>query len=340
MGDNKDYLPYIDISKLLCAILVVFIHFRSQLYGSSIGSMIVACFSNQAVPFFMIVSGFFWSRKINNATNKSDIIRITIKVCFNYLMIYIVWSILWLPSLLNTYKYIYPNSSILYFIFVLIRRFFIGGQGVYWYLLVLSESLFVASVLIRYNKDKLLYIIGAIGLVLGLIYELNINSFGLHYINQITYLIFGWNNNVFMKGLPYIAIGYYCHKNYGKAIIKQKAGIITYVLSSLIMISMYYLNNYAGSLVLYPLQAISLFVIACKPATKNISIKFSKLCRNLSSSIYYLHTVFKYGLASILFNYISSGYIQIFVAIMLSIGVYCIVKRFNIRPLMWLLSVK
>lgn len=42
----------------------------------------------------------------------------------------------------------------------------------------------------------------------------------------------------------------------------------------------------------------------------------------------------KYGLASVLFNYNASDYIQIFIAIMLSIGVYCIVKRLNIRPLM------
>lgn len=194
--------------------------------------------------------------------------------------------------------------------------------------------------MIRYDNDKLLYIIGAIGLVLGLVYDLNINSFGLHYINQITYLVFGWNNNVFMKGLPYIAVGYYCNKNYERVITKQKIGIIIYALSSLIMVSMYYLNNYVGSIVLYPLQAISLFIIACKPSIKNISIKFSKLCRNLSSSIYYLHTVFKYGLASVLFNYIASGYMQIFVVIMLSIGVYGIVKKFNIRPLMWILSIK
>ena len=49
----------------------------------------------------------------------------------------------------------YGGTSTLYLLLVFIRRYFIAGQGVYWFLLVLAEALFVAAVLIKYNLEKL-----------------------------------------------------------------------------------------------------------------------------------------------------------------------------------------
>ena len=99
-------------------------------------------------------------------------------------------------------------------------------------------------------------------------------------------------------------------------------------------------NGYYNLLCLYPIQAICLFVISLLP----IKYRFNKMilegCRNLSFCIYYLHTVFKYGLATLLFNYISSGVGQVFTAILLSTIVCFIVKKLNIKLVMWLLSMK
>lgn len=39
----------------------------------------------------MIVSGFFWARKISDIKTKSDIIKTLFKVYLNYLMINIAW---------------------------------------------------------------------------------------------------------------------------------------------------------------------------------------------------------------------------------------------------------
>lgn len=52
------------------------------------------------------------------------------------------------------------GTSTLYLLLVFIRRYFIAGQGVYWFLLVLAASLFVAAVLIKYDLEKLLYVLG------------------------------------------------------------------------------------------------------------------------------------------------------------------------------------
>lgn len=142
-----------------------------------------------------------------------------------------------------------------------------------------------------------------------------------------------------MKGLPYVAIGYFLSKNYDTLIGKTKPAIILYSLSSIIMIILY-LYGYYDLLCLHPIQSICLFIISLQP----IKYQFNKLvlegCRNLSSCIYYLHTAFKYGLATLLFNYINSGLGQVFTAVLLSTIVCYVVKKLNIKPVMWLLSMK
>lgn len=108
---NNTHIPLIDISRLLCALLVVLIHFRSQLSFNPIATMIIKCFSNQAVPFFMIVSGFFWARKCFNNKSNNNIIEITKRICINYLLIYFLWTILWTPWFIDLYKSTYGGTS-------------------------------------------------------------------------------------------------------------------------------------------------------------------------------------------------------------------------------------
>ena len=63
------YYPLIDTVKLVCAFLVVLIHCVEVEIGHPIATFIVKCFSTQAVPFFMITSGFFAANKIDRKTN-------------------------------------------------------------------------------------------------------------------------------------------------------------------------------------------------------------------------------------------------------------------------------
>lgn len=64
--DKKKYWPLIDVAKLVCALLVVLIHCVEVKQGHPVATFIVQCFAGQAVPFFLIVSGFFLCKK-NNA---------------------------------------------------------------------------------------------------------------------------------------------------------------------------------------------------------------------------------------------------------------------------------
>ena len=91
---SEEYFQLIDVTKLFCAILVVLIHCLGIPSGHPVTTFIVKCFSAQAVPFFMIASGFFAAKKISREMNWTKITKLCIK---NWLLIYCIWSILWLP---------------------------------------------------------------------------------------------------------------------------------------------------------------------------------------------------------------------------------------------------
>ena len=56
--------PALDILRFFCACLVVMIHVGTS-DSTPIASMLVTCFARQAVPYFFIVSGFFFFSKFN-----------------------------------------------------------------------------------------------------------------------------------------------------------------------------------------------------------------------------------------------------------------------------------
>ena len=127
VGRKKQYFPLVDYAKFFCALLVVLIHCLEISEGHPVATFIVQCFSSQAVPFFMIVSGFFVADKIDNKVKMKEIAKLCIK---NWLSIYLAWAVLWLPYYIQFYSSKYPNASIVYICVMILRRFLFAGQGV------------------------------------------------------------------------------------------------------------------------------------------------------------------------------------------------------------------
>ena len=88
----------IDLEKVCCAFLVVFLHVFEYNDGKILTNIIEFSIAKQAVPFFFIVSGFFMTKKMLQVENKMEYI---IKYIKNTLLMYVVWTILWLPYLYN-----------------------------------------------------------------------------------------------------------------------------------------------------------------------------------------------------------------------------------------------
>lgn len=192
----------------------------------------------------------------------------------------------------------------------------------------------------KYNQEKLLYCLAFIGFLLGILYDANITSFGMGVIHKIIYSLFSWSNNLFMKGIPYVATGYYVRKHVNE--IKRCGlgkAILLYVAASIGMI-MIYNAGFQQWLCLYPIQAISLLLICCQDIKCPLNQHITKNCRNLSSVIYFLHTVFIYGVVDSVWGIDAAIALKFFVSIALSIIVYWIAKTFKIKSLNWLLAIR
>lgn len=333
---KKDvYFPLIDIIKLFCAFFVVIIHSGGIVSNNFLNDFIIKCFTGQAVPFFMIVSGYFSVYKLSQFDNNN-----LIKVCFkNWIYLYIVWSVIWFPYYIVTYRMLYPQQTFGYIFILIIRRYIFVGHGVYWYLLALAESVFLSTILVRKNHEKILLGFAILGLLWGFVYDANVIFPGITFINKLIYVVFSWSNNFIMKGIPYVAIGYFTKKYALQYKVDIKKSVSIYVFSSIIMMILYMVGK-SNLLILYPIQAFSLFLIALYKPHKHIENRVTKTCRNLSSSIYFLHTLF----INIVFNLILHCNIPMFlrfmIPIIISILIYIFVENKNIMKMKWLLGIK
>ena len=98
-----------------------------------------------------------------------------------------------------------------------------------------------------------------------------------------------------------------------------------------------YSNNL---LILYPLQAFSLFLIALYKPHKHIETRVTKTCRNLSSSIYFLHTLFIYIVFNLILHSNIPMFLRFMIPIIISILIYIFVEKKDIMKMKWLLGIK
>lgn len=332
----------IDVFRVYCALLVVILHCLEIPNGHPFAHMIVVCFSQQAVPFFFLVSGFFLGKKLYSSSNPSFIIKRYVK---SQLLLYGMWMIIEFPSMLANYQALYAGCSPLYLLAVIIRRILFAGQGVYWYLLALSESALVAGLCIRFKREHFLYAVALFGLILGFIFDAGISFLFFGKINQIFYVLFSWSNNFLMKGLPYVALGTRFARYERQISHRGFRFSIAYAFVSVINIILFYncfktdiqLTRY---MFLYPIQAVLLFLIGICSDFSTANAKAGNALREISSTIYFLHTAIIYRIADVFWGVNASIPLKFSVAVSLSLAVYWIAKRSKFKPLCWILSIK
>ena len=333
--------PLLDVFRFFCACLIVMIHMGFN-KDTPIAYMTVKCFSLQAVPFFFIVSGFFFSKKLETADNpKSFIIRYSMRL----LVFYGLWILTQIPLFISDYVVANEGKPWFYIAFLLIRRILFAGTAPFWYLLVLSESVLIAGFFLLHKKETALYWFGGIGLLLGLIYDLNLNFFIFPVFNSAIYAVFSWSLNFLMRGVPYLAIGIFLAKTQGK---QQTNPVIPTLLYSAVCITniVFFIFIFPDSvhlekyMILYPIQAVTLFLIGINVKAENIPLAACGICRELSSSIYCLHT----GVIAWILGHViprSNSYLVDWtVVIVVCILIYLMVKLLRITPLYRMLCLK
>lgn len=334
--------PLIDLFRFFCACLVIMIHCDGVKDGDPFSHMIVTCFSNQAVPFFFIVSGFFFCRKLKNADDpKSFMIGYAKRLA----LFYFVWTLISLPEVVQTYLALYEGSSPVYIALVIARRVLFAGTGVYWYLLVTLEAALICGFLVIKKQEKLMYIIAAFGIAACFLYSANFDWFPVRQFNDLIYTVFSWSNNVFMMGIPFFAVG--CFFTAFEDRIKLNTPLLCVAYSAVsaagvVAFSLVYdkIALYEKYFFLFPLQAVLLFMIGI---SSKISIK-DRVCgelRNISSAVYCVHCFFIGYVVKVIWpNEFAPVWIGFLLPLALSVALYYIVKKINFKPILRLITLK
>lgn len=262
-----------------------------------VGNLFIANVCCMAVPFFFIVSGYFFGRGLEKNENysKKEYFK---KYEKNLLKMYIVWSLIGIPFMVKTYLKIYGRNYSYIFLLMIRNVFFSGTFGIYWYILAMIGG----SILIYYfsskNKLKLMYLLSFIFFIFGVLYtgfqSIAENNIIFSYLFKLTWVIFASERNFLMVGWFYMSIGYYLATHEIK--IKLSWSIVLFILFTGLKFGESYLNstdilNGNTISIVQALQAVAYFLIAIN-LKLNCMQGISKTMRELSSTIYFTHFLF------------------------------------------------
>lgn len=297
-GRNKT-ITGIDLFKLISSILVVILHTTGP---NSTPEQIFfkRNICNIAVPFFFIASGYFFGKGLRKKNRKEYFILYEKRV----IKLYIIWSAIGLPFAIHMYYTIYGKNWGYILLLLLRNIFFVGTFGIYWYILSLVCTMPLIYFFDKKNKLKLMYIFSFIFFMLGVIYygfsSIYSQNIFLNSIAKLVHFIFSSERNFLMTGWFYISIGYYLSNK--KIKMNLLLAFLFFIISTILKISEQYLVNInlfnfniifkSNELFIFQcLQALFLFIIALKIKVPWLD-KYSKVMRELSTTIYYTHFLF------------------------------------------------
>lgn len=167
---SKEIFYGIDLFKLIFAVLIVFVHTYCNDLGN-IGSWIKEGLAGAGVPFFFIVSGFFYTRGLYKSSDPMSYFK---KYFKRMLKLYLAWTIISLPVFWKVIVVAHGEYSLGLKIVYLIRSIlFSGSVGVYWYILsLLYISLILYFVYTHKKFELMLYIVSCICYIIGIVYML------------------------------------------------------------------------------------------------------------------------------------------------------------------------
>lgn len=194
----------IDIFRLVCSLMVVAIHTHPfSEVNEFMGFIFTDALTRIAVPFFLVVSGYFYFDKLVKMQN------IMIKYVKKIAVIYTIWSIPYF--LINVWVWHDEFSLIEIIKRLVIDYLFLGTSFQFWYFPALIYSVIIFTFIYKLFKGKMLpiLIISIILFVLGCLFT---SYTGL--VTNVPFLseiiktdCFTTIRRIFLTGLPFFALG-------------------------------------------------------------------------------------------------------------------------------------
>ncbi len=296
----------IDIAKVVCAILIYFLHANvAKHFGPVFESILDNGIFRIGVPFFFTVSGYYF---FNNVKTTSDLY----KWCKTLLLIYLSWMMVYLPF--------YYKESFFTYIF---------GFWQLWYLMAL---LLAGAILYVIKELKYIMPVLIIIAILGVIIQytrsmVDLSGFALGTVITDDF----FSRNFLFFALPYVYIGWIINKYNVQNRIKKKflvplllIGLLGVVLESALQPELIVNVKFSRDLLFSNILFLPLLLICC--LNLKVTVENTRLLRDFSTILFLVHP-----LAIIIANKLGSdGYRVIFQIgiLLLIIPITYIAKRY------------
>lgn len=279
INQKKQIYYGIDVFKLIFSLLIVYTHTYCYDLGR-LGNWIQQVLSGVGVPFFFIVSGFFYAKGLNRAADKKQYFYSYFK---RMAKLYLVWTIISLPMFWKTIVMAHGDYSFLMKCIYLIRSIlFSGSMGVYWYILSLLYISVIVYFVNTHKKFEIpMYIASCIFFCIGIVYMMGNPDRNMFF--HLLHAVFGSERNFLTVGLFYTSIGYYFANRENKYNVIKIACLlfITILLKT-------YEVKYLEVHFMQAFIAIFAFLLSINLPCKNLA-KYCGHFRKLSTAIYLEH---------------------------------------------------
>lgn len=280
----------IDIFRYIAAILVVAIHthpFTEINY--TLGYIATQVLPRIAIPFFFIVSGFFYIDKLLNGKSVFETIK-------KILLIYLIWSIIYIL------KDVF-STSLPFLDFIkhsLINFFILGSSYHFWFFPALFFSMFISSAAYKLKVLPLLAYISVFCYLLG--------CFGLSYykislqIPLLAYFVnipeFNLIRRVLLMGLPCFMGGYFLniYRDRYTAWGNRKINIllvfasVLFLTEILLIVQLNLQKNIILTIFLYPLLLAVMIVLIKNPLPYAQTLSYKM--RVMANFMFFSHPIF------------------------------------------------
>ncbi|MBJ7658599.1 acyltransferase family protein [Weissella confusa] len=276
----------IDLFRVIAAILVLGIHSEMIRNSGILGEIINVYFGRIAVPFFLLITGYFVLGNVN--FDNYNFVPKMKKRIIRLLKMYIFWMIVYLPlGLVQNFQGITGLKAAL----LILKSLIISplGWGPGWYILTTIISLvFISYMMVKKNKKALTLISVILYLVFTLLSGYTSLLSFIPHVDQIVSWFPLYTS--FIAGIPWMFAGMFVKKN-------QVTISLWWILPALVgfvvensLIQRYGLGHSASyTFFLFPLSLLIFMGLLKIPNTPIINAEISAYARSISSIIYVIH---------------------------------------------------
>ena len=288
---KKNY-SCVDILKLFFAFCIVGIHTKIFRRDNNFDYFIMHGIFRLAVPFFFTCSGFFLARKLENSKEISENKQIIKEYIKRLIIPFAFWLIIGLPQQLQT---IDTNGGIV----ELLKKIVFYPWGALWYISALIIGILLVIPFYRKKKIKYAVIMGMILYIFALIcnnyYFLIKNTFMQNLVDGYIEHCISARNGIFV-GFLFVSIGFYLAEKI-KKLDNKKCNLFLILAYIIFTFEIFFIKGrasiddaglYLSFIFLIPL----IFIVAanCKISFQKLD---TKLLRNYSTGIYFMHSPLK-----------------------------------------------